>query len=117
MADAVQRIVVREAGRPERGALHGEHVRVPDYGGDSLMVSSIVLALPGDGGNWKRGATTLTVVPAGEFGGGQFRVFHEVCNLPKDSRYETEIEIQRMDGARESLRFVSRAWRSPRAAA
>jgi hypothetical protein len=57
------------------------------------MISSIVMGVPGEGGNWRRGATSLTVMPIGEFGGGDFRVFYEIYNLPADTPYDTEITI------------------------
>lgn len=59
------------------------------------MISSIVLGVPGDSGNWRRGATSLSIMPIGEFSGGEFRVFYEVYNLAPDVSYQTEILIER----------------------
>jgi len=95
-ADALLRIRVRERARPERGRVHGQHIRVPGFSVDSLELSSIVLAVPGQGGNWRRGATQLTVMPIGEFAGGDFRVFYEIYNLPEDAPYRTEITVERI---------------------
>lgn len=108
-ADALQRIVVKETARPQRGRAHGQHILVPSFAGDSLLISTIVLAVPGAGGNWKRGATELTVLPTGQFAGGDFRAFYEVYNLEQDSPYETEITIERVrDGLGRMLDAVAR---------
>jgi hypothetical protein len=98
--DALQRIVVKETERPGRGRMHGQHILVPSFAGDSLKLSTIVLAVPGEGGNWKRGATELAVMPIGEFEGGDFRAFYEVYNLAEDTPYETEITVERVRDAR-----------------
>jgi hypothetical protein len=97
--DALLRLVVRDAADPKRGRLHGSHIRVPSYAGDTLMVSSIVLAVPGQSGNWRRGDTELAVMPIGEFAGGAFRVFYELYNLPEDTPYRTELIVERARGS------------------
>jgi len=93
-ADALLRLAVRDRSRPERGRVHGQHILVPGFGTDSLQLSSIVLGVPGDGGNWRRGATQLTVMPIGEFAAGDFRVFYEIYNLLEDAPYRTEITVE-----------------------
>ncbi|MCI0435951.1 MAG: hypothetical protein L0271_20280, partial [Gemmatimonadetes bacterium] len=97
--DALLRMVVRQTSRQDHGAMHGQHILVPDFTGDSLQLSSIVLGLPGQGGNWRRGRTELTVMPLGEFAGGDFRVFYEIYNLPEDALYTTQITIDRLRDA------------------
>jgi tetratricopeptide (TPR) repeat protein len=101
--DALQRIVVKETARPGRGRVHGQHILVPGFSADSLQLSTIVLAVPGEGGNWRRGSTELAVMPIGEFRGGNFRAFYEVYNLEAEARYETEITVERVRDARDRL--------------
>jgi GWxTD domain-containing protein len=105
--DALHRIVIRDGGDRSRGQLHGARIRVPSYAGDTLMVSSIVLAVPGEGGNWRRGDTQLTVMPVGEFAGGAFRAFYEVYNLPENTPYQTEVIV---DHARGDLDQLTGEW-------
>jgi hypothetical protein len=93
--NALFRLVVRDGRELRRGRVHGAQIRIPSFAGDSLMISSIVLAVPGDSGNWHRGSTSLSIMPIGEFSGGEFRVFYEVYNLAPDSPYQTEILIER----------------------
>jgi GWxTD domain-containing protein len=76
------------------GNFYGTDIRVPDYGGDSLMVSSIVLATPDSGGAWHRGTHALTLMPLGQFEGGVFRVFYEIYNLEAERAYVTEITVE-----------------------
>jgi hypothetical protein len=94
-ADALHRVVLRDAGQPENGQLHGAHISVPSYGVASLMLSSVVIAIPGSGGNWRRGATSLTITPLAELTGGAFRIFYEIYNLLANTPYSTEIAIER----------------------
>jgi hypothetical protein len=101
--DALYRLVVREAADARSGRVHGTHIRVPSYDGDTLMVSSVVLAIAGEGGNWRRGDTQLTLMPIGEFDGDAFRVFYEVYNLPLDAPFRTEIIVERAPGELDRL--------------
>ncbi len=98
------RIVVKNSVASD-GSFFGSPISVPDYGGDSLMVSSIVLALPVDGGNWRRGNTTLRLMPYGEYAGGEFRAYYEIYNLPENQPYSTELVVEPWrQGANDPLR-------------
>lgn len=107
--DAVQRIMVREANRsPGRGRMHGQRIRIPDFSGDSLLISTVVLGLLEGAPNWRRGEVTLPVVPMGEFRGGDFRVFYEIYNLSDDAPFRTEITIHRVPrGDRDITGFLT----------
>ena len=88
------RLALRGSFASSEGYFYGADIRVPDFSGDSLMVSSIVLATPDSAGSWRRGNQTLTLMPLGRFERGVFRAFFEVYNLQADSPYTTEISIE-----------------------
>ncbi|MGD8277810.1 MAG: hypothetical protein PVH00_07280 [Gemmatimonadota bacterium] len=92
--DAQLRIVTRGAYDESEGSFYGTEMRVPDYSGDSLQVSSIVLALPEAGGDWRRGSHSLSLMPLGQFEGGEFRVFYEVYGLEPEQTYVTEVTVE-----------------------
>jgi hypothetical protein len=97
LPDAVQRLMVREATRsPGRGRTHGQHIMVPDFSGDSLIISTIVMGSLEGAPNWRRGNVALPVIPTGEFEGGDFQIFYELYNLPEDTPFRTEITVHRV---------------------
>ena len=92
---AAQRIVLRERADSAHGRLLGRTLDVPDYSGDRLMLSDIVMAEPERDGTFRRGDVALRLVPAREFPGGAFRIFYEVYNLDR-ATYSTEITVERV---------------------
>jgi hypothetical protein len=58
------------------------------------MVSSIVLATTDASGSWRRGSHALTLMPLGQFEGGEFRVFFEIYNLEAERTYITEVTVE-----------------------
>jgi hypothetical protein len=93
-ADAQLRLTVRGRFDDGEGSFYGAQMRVPDYAGDSLMVSSIVLATTDASGSWRRGSHALTLMPLGQFEGGEFRVFFEIYNLEAERTYITEVTVE-----------------------
>jgi len=92
--DAQLRLVTRATFAGTSGSFYGTEMRVPDYSGDSLQVSSIVLALPDTAGDWHRGSHSLALMPLGQFEGGEFRVFYEVYGLEPERTYVTEVTVE-----------------------
>ncbi|MBI4544618.1 MAG: hypothetical protein HY703_05465, partial [Gemmatimonadetes bacterium] len=92
---ALHRVVVEGSGPPPMGQLYGGPLRVPDYSGDRLMLSDLVLAEADREGAWRRGGVSLSIVPPGQFRApGVFRLFYEIYNLPPGVPYRTEIEVK-----------------------
>lgn len=90
----VQRVIVSDPSEPGIGQLYGGPFPIPDYSGNKLMLSDIVLAEPGVSGQWHRGEIALALVPTGYFKGGSFNVFYEIYNIAPNAQYSTEIEIE-----------------------
>ena len=90
----LQRVIVSDPSEPGIGQLYGGPFPIPDYSVGKLMLSDIVLAEPRVEGRWRRGNVALALVPTGRFKGGSFRVFYEIYNIPQNSAYTTEIEIE-----------------------
>lgn len=92
------RLVVRDATDTTSGGMLGRALDIPDFGGDSLMLSDVVLAAPGETGSFRRGSVALRLVPTREYRGGAFDVFYEVYNLAADHAYTTELLIEHEGG-------------------
>ena len=90
----LQRVIVSDPSEPGIGQLYGGPFPIPDYGTGKLMMSDIVLAEPRVEGRWHRGDVKLALVPTGRFKGGSFRAFYELYNIPDNTAYSTEIEIE-----------------------
>jgi hypothetical protein len=90
----VHRVSVADAYVPARGHLYGGPLKVPDYSGDTLMISDIVLAAPDSVGTFKRGDVSLTLVPWQVFPRGDFRLFYELYNVSPGNTYTTELIVQ-----------------------
>jgi hypothetical protein len=91
------RLVVRDAADSTTGGMLGRGLDIPDFHGDSLMLSDVVLAEPGATGSFRRGTVSLQLVPTREYRGGAFNVFYEVYNLAVEP-YSTELLIEREGG-------------------
>jgi hypothetical protein len=78
------------------GMTYGGTVALPDYSGDALMLSDIVLVAPDSAGSFQRGPHSMSLVPTQVFPGGRFNVFYEVYNLPPGAAYRTELRIERV---------------------
>jgi GWxTD domain-containing protein len=109
------RLTAADRNAPERGSFMGGPVRVPDYSGQKLMISDVVLAAP-DGGTWRRGGVRLSLIPTREFPAGvPFSFYYEIYNLSENSAYTTQIELEpasgglgglkKLFGGKRSLRF------------
>ncbi len=92
------RLVVRDAEDSTTGGMLGRALDIPDFGGNSLMLSDVVLAAPGETGSFRRGGIALRLVPTREYQGGAFDVFYEVYNLAADHAYTTELLIEHQGG-------------------
>ncbi|MBI4545810.1 MAG: hypothetical protein HY703_11485 [Gemmatimonadetes bacterium] len=91
---ALYRVAVEVPGSPT-GQLYGGPLAVPDYSGDRLMLSDLVLAEADREGAWRRGDVSLAMVPPGQFpSSGAFRLFYEIYNLPAGVPYRTEIQVR-----------------------
>jgi hypothetical protein len=90
----LQRVIVSDPSEPGIGQLYGGPFPIPDYSTSKLMMSDIVLAEPRVEGRWHRGDVALALVPTGRFKGASFRVFYELYNIPDNTAYSTEIEIE-----------------------
>lgn len=91
------RVVMIDAPDPGTGQMYQRGFRVPDFTGDTLMLSDLALGLPERSGGWRRGDQTLTLLPANFFPGGLFDVYYEVYNLPRGDRYTTEMALEAVD--------------------
>ncbi len=90
----VHRVLVADAYDETRGQLYGGPITVPDYSGDNLMLSDIVLAQPNTDGSFNRGSVSLSLVPWQAFQQGAFRVFYEVYNVSPGHPYTTELKLE-----------------------
>jgi hypothetical protein len=90
----LQRVIVSDPSEPGIGQLYGGPFPIPDYSVPKLMMSDIVLAEPRVEGRWHRGDVKLALVPTGRFKGASFRAFYELYNIPNNTAYSTEIEIE-----------------------
>ncbi|HET9438768.1 MAG TPA: GWxTD domain-containing protein [Longimicrobiales bacterium] len=80
------------------GVTAGGELRIPDYSGAGLMMSSVLFAATEDG-PFIRGNARLSLVPANQFREGEaFRIFYELYNLPAGRAYRTEITLTTTDG-------------------
>lgn len=93
-ASSVYRIDVRDASDPRVGTIYGGAANLPDYGGDTLMVSDVMLARQTDDGSLVRGDVRLAPAPSQVFAGGRFRVYYEIYNMPPGDAYVTEITVE-----------------------
>ena len=111
----LQRVIMTDATAPGIGQLYGAPFPIPDYGGDTLMLSDVALGLPDAREGWRRGDVTLALLPTTQFPASAFDVYYEIYNLPAGHRYVTEIavepEVHRTQPVR--LRFEARAGPSP----
>ncbi len=95
-ASTVQRVLMFDATTPGHGQLYGAPFAIPDYRGSELMLSDVVLGLPGAGTGWRRGDVTLAVLPTSQFPQSSFDVYYEVYNLPEGHAYSTEISVEQL---------------------
>src|SRR5690606_7777590 len=91
---AKYRIDVRDASNPRIGRIYGGDVKLPDYRGDTLMVSDVMLTEQADTGAVDRGGAHLALAPTQVFAGGEFRAYYEIYNVPPSARYTTEVVIE-----------------------
>ncbi|HEX2167953.1 MAG TPA: hypothetical protein VHG09_12035 [Longimicrobiales bacterium] len=102
----VYRIDVRDAADPRTGAIYGGEVKLPDYSGDTIMVSDVMLAEQSDSGRVIRGDSRLALAPTQVFRNGEFRVYYEIYNMPADAPFSTELTIEPLTrgGLRDRIR-------------
>jgi hypothetical protein len=91
----VHRLSVADAYAPKRGRLYAGPLTVPDFSGDTLMMSDLVLAAPDSTGSFNRDAVSLTLVPWQVFPHGDFRLFYELYNVSPGNTYTTELVMER----------------------
>jgi hypothetical protein len=90
-----QHLIVTDATTPGIGNLYTARVPIPDYSGPNLMLSDVVLTVPGARHGWRRGDAILAFLPTGEFPRSAFDVYYEIYNLPQGREYITEIAVRR----------------------
>jgi hypothetical protein len=102
----VFRIDVRDAANPRTGAIYGGDMPLPDYSGDRLMVSDVMLAEQSDSGSVIRGDSRLALSPTQVFRNGEFRVYYEIYNMTAGTPFTTELTIEPLasGGLRDRLR-------------
>jgi hypothetical protein len=89
------------------GKMYGGVIEIPDYRGDALMMSDVVIAEAAEGGTFARGSHTLALSPTQVFERGEFRIFYELYNVAPRARYRTEISVEPVDrGLRGTLRAL-----------
>jgi hypothetical protein len=93
------RVVMIDAVRPGIGQLYTEPFIIPDYRGDTLMISDIALGQPGTTTGWKRGDAALALLPTSRFPASAFDVYYEIYNLPARRPYTTTITIEPLPSA------------------
>lgn len=72
----------------------GGPLEIPDFSGDSLMLSGLVIATA-DSGNWKRGDVALSLVPGRVFtSGARMYVYFEIYNQPVDTAFSVEVTLR-----------------------
>src|SRR5690606_1112624 len=76
---------------------------IPDYSGDTLMISDIALGLPDATTGWTRGATMLALLPTSQFPASAFDVYYELYNMPPGHGYAAEISVHAVHSAGTAL--------------
>jgi hypothetical protein len=89
----VQRVYMYNATMPGIGQLYSRSFVIPDYGGTELMLSDIALGQPDADFGWKRGGTSLALLPTQQFPSSDFDVYYEIYNLPPRHEYRTAISV------------------------
>ena len=107
----VRRVLMSEATVPGVGQLYHAPFSIPDYRGDSLMISDIALGQPAvTAHGWHRGDVSLALLPTTQFPASSFDVYYEVYNLPEGHGYTTEIRVERIAAAGGA---ADAAWEDP----
>ncbi|MBI4409034.1 MAG: GWxTD domain-containing protein, partial [Gemmatimonadetes bacterium] len=98
-AGSYQHTVVLKNPRAERaGGAYGGSLTVPDFRGDSLMISDLVLG-ESSGRGLRRGEVDVAPVPPRQFpSGAAVGLFYEVYNLPPGVLYRTRIRVEPLRG-------------------
>jgi hypothetical protein len=115
----VQRVYMYNTTSPGIGQLYMTPFTVPDYSGDELMLSDVVLGQPDSGGGWPRRGLAIAILPGRQFAGSAFEIYYEIYNLPRGHDYVTELAVAPLaadDDAGEALvrlRFEGEAATSP----
>jgi hypothetical protein len=92
-ADAQYRIAVTDE-VSGNSRMAGGPLEIPDFSGDSLMLSGLVIATA-DSGNWRRGDVALSLVPGRVFtSGARMFVYFEIYNQVADSPFSVEVSLQ-----------------------
>lgn len=102
-SSVVHRVIMTDAARSGVGQLYGSPFTIPDYRGDTLMISDIALGQPDAQGGWSRGGVTLALLPTSQLPESAFDVYYEIYNLPLGTPYATEIAIEPVDEFGEDL--------------
>lgn len=95
--NTLHRVTMTDASRPGVGKMYSEPFPIPDYSGDTLMLSDIALGLPDAAEGWHRGDAVLALLPTSQFPESSFEVYYEIYNLPGGDWYDTEVSVARLD--------------------
>ena len=93
-AHTMQRVVMTDPQAVGVGQLYDSSFPIPDYGGDTLMLSDIALGQPAGEEGWQRGEASLSILPLARYPGSTFQIFYEIYNLPAGHGYDTEVTVE-----------------------
>jgi hypothetical protein len=96
--EAFFRLRVSNADRAAHTGTAERHIRVPTFAGDTAMLSDIVLGAAVEGGNFVRGGRRIALLPFAHSVDGRFRVFYELYNVPRATKYKTQMLVERNGG-------------------
>ncbi len=98
-ASMVQRLVMTDPNEVGVGQLYDSAFPIPDYGGDTLMLSDIALGQADPTGGLARGGDTVAILPLARFPQSALDLYYEIYNMPPLEEYATEITFQPIDEA------------------
>lgn len=90
----MQRVVMTDPQAVGVGQLYDSSFPIPDYSGDTLMLSDIALGQPAGDEGWRRGDVSLSILPIGRFPGSTFEIYYEIYNLPPGHGYDTQVTVE-----------------------
>ncbi len=95
---AVQLVLAQPSGNAGQVIRH-DSVFVPDFGGDRLDVSDIIVGREGSGLQWARAGDTLDLSPLRRYpSASNLHVYYEVHGLARSAAYRARIEVQKLGG-------------------
>lgn len=94
------RLAVRNDEESSEGRVQSGRIPVPDYSGDAVSVSDLVIADPTTDGVWDRGFVRISPIPTHQIDtGSPFSLYYEVYNLEEGDALSTRIRIRPAEGS------------------